>query len=68
MEQYERIRRDRRDKGMSIRKLAEAHKVHRRVVRQALADAVPPPRKSPERVSPALGPYETTIHRWLTED
>ncbi|GAA4816466.1 IS21 family transposase [Tomitella cavernea] len=68
MEQYERIRRDRRDKGMSIRRLAETHKVHRRVVRQALADAVPPPRKSPDRVSPALGPYEDTIRRWLTED
>ena len=45
MEQFERIRRDARDEGLSIRALAERHKVHRRTVRAALADAVPPPRK-----------------------
>ena len=46
MEQFERIRRDARDEGLSIRALAERHKVHRRTVRAALADAVPPRRKT----------------------
>ena len=53
---------------MSIRALAERHKVHRRTVRAALADAVPPTRKPPARTAPVLGPYEATIRRWLTED
>ena len=68
MEQFERIRRDARDEGLSIRALAERHKVHRRTVRAALADAVPPPRKTPQRTAPVLGPHEATIRRWLTED
>lgn len=68
MEQFESIRRDARDKGMSIRALAEEHKVHRRTVRAALADAVPPSRKPPERTAPVLGPFEATIRRWLVED
>lgn len=68
MEQFERIRRDSRDEGLSIRALANKHKVHRRTVRQALADAVPPARKTPERGAPVLGPYEATVRRWLVED
>ena len=68
MEQFERIRRDRRDEGLSIRELARRHRVHRRTVRAALADAVPPPRKVPQRCSPVLGPHEVTVRRWLTED
>lgn len=68
MEQFERIRRDARDEGLSIRQLAERHKVHRRTVRAALADAVPPTRKVPQRVAPVLGSHEATIRRWLTED
>lgn len=68
MEQFERIRRDARDEGLSIRALATKHKVHRRAVRQALADAVPPPRKTPVRVAPVLGPHVETVRGWLTED
>jgi transposase len=68
VEQFERIRRDSRDEGLSIRALAKRHKVHRRTVRQALADATPPARKTPERQAPVLGRYEATIRQWLTED
>jgi transposase len=68
VEQFERIRRDARDEELSIRALADKHKVHRRTVRAALADAVPPVRKPPARTAPVLGPYEATIRRWLVED
>ena len=67
---FEAIRRDqRRDPGMSIRGLAEAHGVHRRTVRQALASATPPARKTPPpRVAPVLGPAKPLIDAMLTED
>jgi transposase len=68
VEQFEGIRRDSRDRGMSIRALAKRHGVHRRTVRQALADATPPPRKVPPRVAPATGPYVDLVRRWLIED
>ena len=68
MEQFERIRRDARDEEMSIRALAGKHKVHRRTVRAALDDAVPPVRKPPARSAPVLGPHEATIRGWLVED
>ncbi len=68
MEQFERIRRDHRDEGLSIRALAGRHGVHRRTVREALADAVPPARKTPVRTAPVLGPHEATVRRWLSED
>jgi transposase len=68
VEQFERIRRDHRDEGLSVRALADRHKVHRRTVRQALADAVPPPRKAPVRVAPVLGPHIETVRGWLVAD
>lgn len=68
MEQFERIRREHRDEGLSIRALADRHNVHRRTVRRAIADAVPPVRKPSQRQAPVLGPYESTIRRWLIED
>lgn len=68
MEQFEGIRRDSRDQGMSIRALARRHGVHRRTVRQALADATPPARKLPQRVAPTTGPYVDLVRRWLMED
>ena len=45
VEVFEVIRRDHRREELSIRQLAERHRVHRRTVRQALESAVPPPRK-----------------------
>lgn len=68
MEQFENIRRDHRDKDMSIRALAEKYKIHRRTVRQALADAIPPQRKIPERVAPVLGEHAATVRSWLIAD
>jgi transposase len=68
VEQFEGIRRDSRDQGLSIRALAKRHGVHRRTVRQALADATPPARRAPERLAPATGPYVDLVRRWLVED
>ena len=60
------IRRDWRAGGPSIRELTDRHHVHRRTVRQALASAVPPPRKAyPPRPRPALDPYTQVIDEWL---
>ncbi len=66
---FEAIRRDRRDDpDVSIRELATRHQVHRRTVRQALAAAEPPPRKTPERKAPVLGPVKPFIDAMLRED
>lgn len=69
MEQFEQIRRDYAREELSIRALAKRHGVHRRAVRQALADAVPPPKRAPEtRPAPKLGPYRVQIDQWLEDD
>jgi hypothetical protein len=69
VELFEQIRQDRRADGSSIRELADRHHVHRRTVRQALASAVPPPRKSyPQRPRPAIGAYAAVIDEWLLAD
>jgi transposase len=69
VEQFEQIRRDREREGLSIRALAARHGVHRRAVRQALASAVPPVKRSPEsRPAPKLGEYRAVIDAWLIAD
>lgn len=69
MELFEQIRRDRRCEELSIRELAERHGVHRRAVRQALASALPPPRKTyPSRPRPAIDPWVGVIDAWLVDD
>jgi transposase len=69
VELFERIRRDKRAGGLSIRELAARHHVHRRTVRQALASPVPPPRKAySPRLSPAVGSYAQVIDGWLMAD
>ncbi len=68
MELYERIRRDNREQGLSIRALASRHQVHRRTVRSALASTTPSPRKVPEREATALGPWTAVIRTWLVAD
>jgi transposase len=69
VELFEKIRRDRRLDDLSIRELADRHGVHRRTVRQALAAAVPPPRRVyPVRPRPAMDPWVTVIDAWLLAD
>ncbi|MGH2904363.1 MAG: IS21 family transposase [Solirubrobacteraceae bacterium] len=69
VEQFEQIRRDRAQGGMSIRELAKRHGVHRRAVRQALESAVPPPKRQPRsRPAPKLGPYRAIVDEWLEAD
>ena len=68
VELFEQIRRDRRA-GLSIRELAEMHRVHRRTVRQAVASAIPPPRKDYRpRPRPAIDRYAPVIDGWLLAD
>ena len=67
-ELFLRIREDREREGLSIRALAQKFRVGRDLVRQALADPHPPPRKTPMRRAPVLGPYHAVIDQWLRED
>ncbi len=68
VEQFESIRRDRRVDGLSIRELASKYRVHRRTVRQALAEAVPPARKEQVRKRPVAGRWEPVVRDWLEAD
>lgn len=69
VELFEKIRRDRRIEGLSILELTDRHGTHRRTVRQALDDTVPPPRKAyPVRPRPAIDPWVTVIDAWLHAD
>ena len=68
MELFAAIRDDRRREDLSIHKLAERHHVHRRTVRQALASAIPPPRKVAIRSSRVLEPLKPAIDGMLRAD
>ena len=62
VELFEEIRREYEFGIGTVRGVARKLGVHRRQVRQALADAQPPARKQPERCRPVLGrlmPFET---------
>ena len=69
VEQFEAIRRDRFVRGKSIRQIASERGVHRRVVRQALSSAIPPPRRRPERAAPVLtAAMRARVDGWLAAD
>jgi len=69
VELFEIIRRDHFVYEESVRAIARKHRVHRRIVRQALESAVPPARKRPERESPVLTlAIQGVIDDWLEAD
>ncbi len=58
------IIRDDAARGMSIRQIASRHRIHRRIVRQALAEpAGPPPCKRGTRPAPAIGPVQNVLDK-----
>lgn len=68
VELFEQIRRAADVEELSIHELSRRFGVHRRTVRQALASAVPPAHRYPERAAPVLGPWQEIIDGWLDED
>jgi len=68
VELFEEIRREYRFGAGTIQGVAKKLQTHRRMVRQALAGAIPPERKTPARSSPKLGPVREFIDGILQSD
>lgn len=69
VELFERIRQERILHGKSIRTIAQELRVHRRTVRQAISDPLPPPRRAPQRLPSVLTlAMRQVIDAWLTAD
>lgn len=65
---FTQIRRGRQEEGLSIRALADKHRVHRRTIRQALTSPQPPSRKPTIRNPPILGPLHEVIDAVLDDE
>jgi hypothetical protein len=68
VELFEEIRREYRFGVGTIQGVAKKLNTHRRMVRQALASAIPPERKRPDRSSPKLEPVRAFIDGILQSD
>ena len=65
---FEQLRREHEFGIGTIAGVAAKFGVHRRVVRQAIAGALPPAQHYPERAKPKLGAVEAFIDKVLDED
>lgn len=68
VELFERIRRAYEFEKKSIRAIARQYGVHRRMVRQAIANAIPPDRKTPQRSQPQMDEVKEFIKQILEKD
>jgi hypothetical protein len=68
VELFEQLRREHEFGVGTIAGVAAKFGVHRRVVRRAIASALPPAQHYPERIKPKLGVVEAFIDKVLDED